>query len=105
MKEQLLTTLENSRSYTFAVAEMMPEKEYNFKPADELWNFRELLHHIAYGIEWWQDNFVKMKKTEWDQPAAKTSKKEVLTYLDQAYASLKETICKGRLGSEAVNGF
>jgi uncharacterized damage-inducible protein DinB len=105
MKEQLLATLENSRTYTFAVAESMPEKEYNFKPADSVWNFRELLHHIAYGIEWWQDNFIKDNKTEWDQPAAKANKKEVLDYLNQAYASLKDTVCKGKLSADAVNGF
>jgi hypothetical protein len=49
MKEQLSATLQNSRTYTLAVAEAMPADAYNFKPKGAGWNFRELLHHIAYG--------------------------------------------------------
>jgi uncharacterized damage-inducible protein DinB len=105
MKEQLLATLENSKSYTLAVAELMPENAYNFKPAGAGWNFRELLHHIAYGIQWWEDNFIKGKKVDWDQPAAKVNKKDVIAYLNKAYASLKDTISKEKLTDEAVKGF
>ena len=52
MKEQLLAIVETSRNYTLAVAEAMPDATYNFKPAGAGWNFIELMHHIAYGIEW-----------------------------------------------------
>jgi len=105
MKEQLSATLENSKTYTIAVAEGMPEKEYNFKPAGAGWNFGELLHHIAYGIQWWEDNFIKGKKLEWDQPPPKADKKEVIAYLKKAYASLKDTVSEGKLTDEAVKGF
>ena len=105
MKEQLLTTLENSKTYTLAVAGLMPENGYNFKPVDPVWNFGELLHHIAYGIQWWEDNFIKGKKTEWNQPAAKTNKNEIIAHLNRAYASLKETISKGKLTEDEINGF
>ena len=47
MKEQLAATLENSKNYTLAFAELMPEKDYNFKPVDTVWNFREQLHHLV----------------------------------------------------------
>jgi len=105
MKEHLSTVLENSKNYTLAVANLMTETNYEFKPAGEVWNFRELLHHIAYGIEWWGDNYIKDNKTEWNQPPAKATKKEVVDYLNKAYASLKETISKGKLSGEAVRGF
>jgi uncharacterized damage-inducible protein DinB len=105
MKEQLSATLENSKTYTLAVANLMPEKDYEFKPVNEIWNFRELLHHIAYGIEWWEDNYIKDKKTEWDQPPAIANKKEVIAYLNKAFASLKDTISKNKLSNEAINGF
>jgi uncharacterized damage-inducible protein DinB len=105
MKEFLITTLENSKTYTLAVAELMPEKEYEFKPAETIWNFRELLHHIAYGIEWWESNFIKGKNVEWDQPAPKATKKEVIAYLNKAYASVKETISQGKPGNDAIKGF
>jgi hypothetical protein len=59
MKENLLTLLETSRGYTLAVTEVMPQKLDSFKPANVVWSFREQLHHIAYGIEWWKDNYVR----------------------------------------------
>jgi len=34
MRDLLLTTLENSRAYTLAVAEAMPENFYDFKPTE-----------------------------------------------------------------------
>jgi uncharacterized damage-inducible protein DinB len=105
MKEQLSATLENSKGYTLAVAGLMPEKDYNFKPVESVWNFGELLHHIAYGIHWWEDNCIKGKKVEWNQPPAKTTKKEIIAYLDKAYASLIETISKEKLTDDAVQGF
>jgi uncharacterized damage-inducible protein DinB len=105
MKEHLSALLENSKSYTFAVANLMSEKDYEFKPINEVWNFRELLHHIAYGIGWWEDNYIKDMKTEWHQPPAKSSKQEVIAYLNASYTSLKETISKGKLPGEAVKGF
>ncbi len=105
MKEQLLATLENSKNYTLDVAWAMPGNSYNFKPADAGWNFRELLHHIAYGIQWWEENFVKGIKIEWDQPATKKTKEEIIEYLNEAYASLKNTLSSMELNDTSVNGF
>lgn len=105
MKEQLFTTLDNSRNYTLRVAEAMPENFYNFKPAGGGWNFRELLHHLAYGIQWWEDNYLKGKQTPWDQPPAKSSKQEIITYLNVAYDSLKNTLGKQTLNDSVVQGF
>ena len=70
MKDQLLSTIENSRKYTLQVAEAMPDKDYHYKPAGAGWDFGELLNHIAYGIHWWEDNYIKGNKTEWSPPPA-----------------------------------
>jgi uncharacterized damage-inducible protein DinB len=105
MKEQLLTTLESSQNYTLAVAEAMPESAYNFKPAGGGWNFRELMHHIAYGIQWWEENHIKGNEVPWDQPPAKNSKQEIINYLNTAYSSVKNTLGKRKLTDDAVNGF
>ena len=40
MKESLLSLVENSRTYTLAVAEAMPEKLDNFKPAADTWSIQ-----------------------------------------------------------------
>lgn len=104
MKEQLLSTVENSKNYTLQVATAMPDKDYHFKPAGAGWNFGELLHHIAYGIRWWQDNYITGIKTDWDPPKAKSNKKEIITDLTNAYDTLQKAI-KQHAGSEqAVNG-
>jgi uncharacterized damage-inducible protein DinB len=105
MKEQLLTTLENSRQYTLAVAEAMPEKNYSFKPTDTVWNFGELLQHIAYGIHWWEENYIKGNKTEWAPPVVTNKKKEAVDALQSAYDSLLKTVSKGSLTDEALKGF
>jgi uncharacterized damage-inducible protein DinB len=104
MKEQLLSTIANSRNYTLQVAEAMPEKGFHFKPAGAGWNFGELLNHIAYGIQWWQENYITGNKTDWNPPPAKNKKPEIISYLTQAYDDLQKTIKKGSLTEQAVNG-
>ena len=94
MTEHVLSTLDNSRKYTLAVADAMPESGYNTRPSEEVWDFMELLHHIAYGIQWWEDNYIQGKKTGWDPPPVKATKKEVMEYLENAYSSLKKTMMK-----------
>jgi uncharacterized damage-inducible protein DinB len=105
MKEQLLITLENSRNYTLSVADKMPDNSYNFKPTDAVWNFRELLHHIAYGIHWWKENYIKGAETAWEPSAAKGEKTEIIANLDKVYESLKNTICNLTLNDKAIQGF
>jgi uncharacterized damage-inducible protein DinB len=104
-KEHLLGTLENSRNYSMAVATAMPADQYDFKAVETAWSFGELVHHIAYGIHWWEDNFIKGKKTEWNPPALTGSKQEATSYLDSAYNALKETILRKNLTSEVLHGF
>jgi uncharacterized damage-inducible protein DinB len=105
MKERLLSTLENSKNYTLDVANAMPENSYNFKPGGAGWNFAELLNHIAYGICWWKDNYIKGTKTEWNPPDAKNNKQDVITNLNDAYDSLKNTLDSVKLNDNSVQGF
>ena len=105
MKEPLFSTLENSRSYTIAVADAMPEQFYDFKPKGGGWNFLELIHHIGYGLYWWNENYIKGKEVPWDPPATKTNKKEVIKYLEAAYSAVKDTLEKQKLTDVAVKGF
>lgn len=102
---QLVKTLQTSKQYTLAVAEAMPEKDYESKPAGAGWNFREQLQHIAYGISWWEDNYIKGNKTDWAPPAAKLKKDQVIAALNEAYNQLKKTVEHEKLTPEAVQGF
>lgn len=105
MQAQLKKTLATSRSYTLSVAEAMPDNLYNSKPAGAGWNFRELMHHIAYSIRWWETNYIKGVKTDWAPPATKTGKKDVIAYLNETYDGLAKTIHDGKLSEEAIQGF
>src|SRR5688572_13981601 len=105
MKEQLLSTLETSQKYTIEAAKAMPGESYDFKPAGGGWNFLELMHHIAYGILWWNENYIKEKETPWEPPATKKNKKEVIDFLMDAYTSLRNTLEKQKLTDIAIKGF
>lgn len=105
MNNKLSATLDTSKQYTLAVAAAMPENGYDFKPVDGVFNFGELLDHIAYGIEWWESNFVKGIKTDWAPVTVKSSKKEVTAYLQKVYDALSKTISEPGLSDDAVSGF
>lgn len=105
MKEQLLATLENSRNYTLQVAEAMPDQSYHFRPTETVWNFRELMHHIAYGIQWWEENQIKGNQVPWSPTEVKANKKQAMAYLNQAFDSLRNTVDKQKLTDDAVKGF
>lgn len=105
MKEQLLSTLETSRAYTLAVAESMPEGSYKVKPEGGGWNFMELMHHIAYGIEWWTEYYIKGNEISWEQPALKPNKKDIITYLNNSYNLLKSEVEKQNPTDGVIKGF
>jgi uncharacterized damage-inducible protein DinB len=105
MKAHLLSVLENSRNYTLAVAESMPENLYHSKPTEGIWNFGELLQHIAYGIKWWEENYIKAIQTEWNPPAVKNNKEQAIEKLELAYASLKDTLGKTTITDSVIKGF
>jgi uncharacterized damage-inducible protein DinB len=105
MKKKLLTTLEMVENYTTGVAELMTEEGYEFKPANAVWNFRELIHHLAYGIYWREDNFIQQKKASWAPPAVQATKQETLHYLAQAFASLKKTVSALEPTEDVIYGF
>ena len=104
MKEHFLNTIQNSETYTIAVAEAMPENKYNSKPVSSVWNFGELMNHIAYGITWWTDNYIKKEETPWSPREVKATRKEAIANLKQAYDYLRSSLNKGAVTDEKTNG-
>ena len=104
MKTHLLSTLEKSKHYTLAVAEAMPDNFYNFKPATSVWSFNELMNHIAYGIQWWEDNFIKGTESKWNPPSDKTTKEGTIKFLQSSYDQLRKTIESENLSDENIKG-
>lgn len=105
MKDYILTTLENSRKYTLAVANAVPENSYSHKITPDTWNFGELLNHIGYGIVWWENNCIKNIPMEWTPPKLPQSKNNVITYLTKVYGDLKNTLEDLDIGEEETKGF
>ena len=105
MKKHIQSTFDISKNYMLSVAEAMPESSYNFKPSGDVWTFNELINHIAYGIQWWEANYVKLKETKWDQPSAKANKKETIQHLQKSFEALQETLTNVKLTDEIVKGF
>jgi hypothetical protein len=104
MKAQLLSTVENSRAYTLAIAEAMPEDRVNFKPSPSVWSFLELMNHIAYGVNWWKENYILKVKTSWEPPAPCKTKAETIKSLERSFVSLKEVLNSVDLNDEIIHG-
>lgn len=92
MKEKLIAALEKSRNYTIQVAEAMPEKSYDFKPAEPVWNYKELMNHLAYCMKWMEENYVLGMKSDWNPPSDKKDKKETVKYISASFDSLQKVI-------------
>ncbi|HET6544776.1 MAG TPA: DinB family protein, partial [Chryseolinea sp.] len=90
--ENLLSTIENSRGYTLAVAEAMPEDRYDFRPTSAVWNFLELMNHIVYGINWYNENYIQKTKTPWEPPAPHKTKAATIKSLEQSFVALEKVL-------------
>lgn len=104
MKAQLLSTIENSRAYTLAIAEAMPEDRLNFRPVPTVWSFLELMNHIAYGVVWWTENCIRKVKTPWDPPAPYKTKADTKRSLQQSFDYLNEVLNAADLDHETIHG-
>lgn len=104
MKDQLLSLVETSRKYTLDVAAAMPPEKYETSAVKGIWNFKELLHHVAYGIQWWESNYVRGKEMAWEPKVTGKDKKAVIKYLEEAYNGLENAIKEVALDENAVKG-
>jgi uncharacterized damage-inducible protein DinB len=92
MKKSLVEDLEKSRQYTLNVAEAMPAEGYDFKPTENVWTFRELMHHIAYCMIWMDANYLRQTKVEWDPTPVQDGKAAVTGYVRKAYDTVASTL-------------
>jgi uncharacterized damage-inducible protein DinB len=53
-----LTKLKNAKAYTLAVADLMPETLYGYKPTPEEMSFGEQLLHIAGNLGWLSSTYL-----------------------------------------------
>jgi uncharacterized damage-inducible protein DinB len=59
---QLSRKWANAKEYALKMAELMPEKYYDFKPVPEEMSFKQQLLHIADNMEWLSSSYLFVPK-------------------------------------------
>lgn len=86
--ESHLQKMTNAREYTLAVAKLMPDTLYSFKPIDGEMSFREQLIHISQNLYWLSSTYLAEKPnplTETKEHLLLLDKKAVMTLVHNAY--------------------
>ncbi|MEL6811639.1 MAG: DinB family protein [Bacteroidota bacterium] len=92
VKEAFLEKWENSKNYLIAVAEAMPEKQYNFKPTEREMSFQEQLLHIKGNMDWLSTTYFSDKEFDRSEKASPTTKAEVIELLNTGFDHTLEII-------------
>ena len=92
VKTAFLEKWEGSKNYLLAIAEAMPEENYNFKPTERQMSFKEQLLHIKENMTWLSNSY--FTETEYKQEKTDTSisKNETINLLENAFDSVAEII-------------
>lgn len=77
----------NASAYTLEVAALMPETDYDYKPADEEMSFREQLLHIASNINWLTSSYLQGEATKSDLKRKDYTKEQIVDILMEVYAN------------------
>lgn len=84
--------LKNSIETTLAIADMMPEEHYDFKPTEEEMSFKEQLLHIIGNVNWLTSSYLGGKKLEADLKKKDYTKAEVINILNTGFANATEAL-------------
>jgi uncharacterized damage-inducible protein DinB len=89
-KGAFLEKWENSKNYLLAIAEAMPEVNYDFKPTERQMSFEEQLLHIQRNMEWLSTSYFGKKESEIG--SEEISKDQVIKYLNSSFDATKEVV-------------
>jgi len=93
-KEAFLEKWGNSRDYLIAMAELMPEQFYNFKPTERQRSFKEQLLHIKGNIDWLSGTYFSTEDYKQLKTDPAVSKEEIIKLLTDAFNASSEIIKK-----------
>lgn len=88
-KSDFLSRWDNTKTYTLAVAEAMPEAQYGFKPAEHVWSFGGQIRHIAQGTFGMTLMAFPEAESKAEQAPEETDKAALLTYLAEAFDNFR----------------
>tara|TARA_R110000772_G_scaffold51843_11_gene118989 strand:+ start:632 stop:1144 length:513 start_codon:yes stop_codon:yes gene_type:complete len=93
-KEAFMEKWGNSRDYLIAIAEIMPEQFYDFKPTERQRSFKEQLLHIKGNIDWLSGTYFSSEEYNRAKADPEISKEETIKLLTEAFNASSEIIKK-----------
>ena len=91
-KMAFLEKWENSKSYLIAIAEKMPEENYDFKPTERQMSFKEQLIHINENMEWLSTTYFTNIEYKKEKKELSETKKETILVLENTVDIVLEII-------------
>lgn len=91
-KGAFLEKWDNSKHYLVAIAELMPEEFYDFKPTERQRSFKEQLLHIKQNMDWLSGNYFSSEENKKVNADLIVSKDETITLLIEAFDKSYELI-------------
>lgn len=89
--------LEDAKEYTIAVARLMPENLYNFKPVPEEMSFGEQLIHLSQNLYWLSSTYIGEVPNPYQatkDELAKLTKDSIISLINNAYDYAINSISK-----------
>lgn len=84
---------QNAKSSTLAVAEAMPEAQYNYKPTPDVKSFGQQMAHIANSMRSMEMRFLKGQPWSQREPnAEEMTKNEIIDFLRKSFDAVITTI-------------
>lgn len=88
-----LPVWQEATEHCMAVAQVMPEELYNYKPTDISKTFAEQMVHIGHTVELLTQRYVQGMEVEPNTPdASKMTKDEIILYLQKGFNYVSRTI-------------
>ena len=91
-KEAFLEKWENSRDYLVAMAEVMPEEHYDFKPTERQMSFEAQLMHIKANMEWLSTTYFTDLEFKRGDKVIPETKELVIAEITKAFNDAAEII-------------
>lgn len=92
VKIAFLEKWEGSKNYLLAIAEAMPEDDYNFKPTERQMSFKEQLIHIKENMTWLSRSYFTETEFKREKTETSISKTETIDLLEKAFDSVIEIV-------------
>jgi uncharacterized damage-inducible protein DinB len=86
-KDAFLEKWENSKNYMIALAEAMPEENFDFKPTERQMSFKEQLIHIKGNMDWLSNTYFTESGFKREKTALPETKTKTIALLSEAFDS------------------